>query len=107
MKLFEVEDNGGYSYEVSAIHNKDGYEKIRRDLSEKYNRAFYFPNIQIYNIDIYGDRDMTLLYSPYNNMELDEDQVDLVLLHVRRLWGFPIRLIKLEDNEEVLIGKID
>lgn len=100
MKLFSIMDeNSAMHYEVDAIHDEYGYKKIRASLSESYNRSRYVPDIQIYNVDVYGDRTLTLEHTPVNNRKLDSNSIKKVLPYVEYLWGFPIRII--EDGEEI------
>ena len=100
MKLFSIMDeNSAMHYEVDAIHDEYGYKKIRASLSESYNRSRYVPDIQIYNVDVYGDRTLTLEHTPVNNRKLDSNSIKKVLPYVEYLWGFPIRII--EEGEEI------
>ena len=100
MKLFSIMDeNSAMHYEVNAIHDEYGYKKIRASLSESYNRSRYVPDIQIYNVDVYGDRTLTLEHTPVNNRKLDSNSIKKVLPYVEYLWGFPIRII--EEGEEI------
>jgi len=100
MKLFSILDEHDASYyEVDAIHDEYGYKKIRQNLSESYNRSRYVPDIQIYDVDVYGDRTLTLEHTPVNNRHLDSGSINKVLPHVEFLWGFPIRII--EDGKEI------
>ena len=99
MRLFEVTDNEeDRHYEISSIHNKSGYKKIRKTLSETYNRETYIPDIQVYNVDVNGDRTLTLNYTSVNNKKLNMSDVDVVIDNVSLLWGFPVNLI--EDGDE-------
>ncbi|XOV78713.1 MAG: SpoVR family protein [Aestuariibacter sp.] len=98
-KLFAVEDDEDDSHlTVSAIHNEPGYQKIREKLSAQYNLSNLEPNIQIYNVDVRGDRSLTLRYIPQNGIPL-ADSKDEVLKHLYRLWGFPVKLEAQEDGE--------
>jgi len=100
MKLFSIIDEHDASYyEVNAIHDEYGYKKIRQSLSESYNRSRYVPDIQIYNVDVYGDRTLTLEHTPVNNRLLDSGSINKVLPHVEFLWGFPIRMV--ENDKEI------
>lgn len=95
MKLFEITDyEEAPNYEVSSIHNEKGYKRIRQTLSEFYNRNRYVPDIQVYNVDITGNRGLTLEYTPNDAKELDVKEVDKVLPHIKFLWGFPVKIIK-------------
>ena len=100
MKLFSIIDEHDAShYEVNAIHDEYGYKKIRQALSESYNRSRYVPDIQIYNVDVYGDRTLTLEHTPVNNRLLDSGSISKVLPHVEFLWGFPVRMV--ENEKEI------
>jgi stage V sporulation protein R len=100
MKLFEIDDKieNNY-YEVSSIHNEGGYKKVRESLSQSYNRSRYVPDIQVYDVDIFGDRTLTLEHIPINKRGLDSNEVVKVLPHVEFLWGFPVRII--ENDKEL------
>ncbi|NOU49605.1 SpoVR family protein [Pseudoalteromonas sp. JBTF-M23] len=99
-KLFTIIDNHKSPHlEVGAIHNDEGYQKVRSSLSAQYNLSNNEPNIQIYDVDVRGDRSLTLKYVPHNNIPL-ADSKDEVLKHLYRLWGFDVRLEQLDDNGE-------
>lgn len=100
LKLFSISDEEGTSYyEVDAIHNEYGYKKIRQNLSESYNRCRYVPDIQVYDVDVYGDRTLTLKHTPVNGKRLDASSINKVLPHVEYLWGFPVRMV--EKGKEI------
>ncbi len=108
MKLFEISDEeGSKHYEVTSIHNDRGYKKVRQSLSESYNRSRYVPDIQVYKVDVFGTRSLTLEYTPINNRDLDLSDIDNVLPHVKYLWGFPVRMVSREDGKLVNISSID
>jgi spore cortex formation protein SpoVR/YcgB (stage V sporulation) len=104
MKLFEIDDKMENNYyEVSSIHNESGYKKVRESLSQSYNRSRYVPDIQVYDVDIFGDRTLTLEHTPINKRGLDSGEVKKVLPHVEFLWGFPVRII--ENDKELATTK--
>lgn len=104
MKLFEIDDQQSNSYyEVSSIHNDAGYRKVRQSLSEFYNRSRYVPDIQVFDVDIYGDRTLTLQYTSESKKGLDYASAMKVAPHVEYLWGFPVRIV--EDGKEILVTK--
>jgi spore cortex formation protein SpoVR/YcgB (stage V sporulation) len=103
MKLFEVTDEEERRvYEISAIHNKQGYKNVRKSLSETYNRETYIPDIQVYKVDIEGDRALTLNYTSIDGKELNTSNADIVLDNVSLLWGFPVRLIENGKSTNVI-----
>ena len=103
MKLFEVTDKeDSRHYKISAIHNKQGYKDVRKSLSETYNRETYIPDIQVYKVDLEGDRTLTLNYTSVDGKELNIDNADVVLDNVALLWGFPVRLIENGKSTNVI-----
>jgi len=104
MRLFEIDDQMENSYyEVSSIHNENGYKKVRESLSQSYNRSRYVPDIQIFDVDVFGDRTLTLEHTPINKRVLDSNEVRKVLPYVEQLWGFPVRII--ENGKELATTK--
>lgn len=104
MKLFEVDDRQDNDYyEISSIHNEAGYKSVRKSLSENYNRSKYVPELQVYDVDVYEDRTLTLEYTSINNKDLDYKIAEKVLPHVEYLWGFPV---KITEYGEEIIGSI-
>ncbi|MFT5162641.1 MAG: stage V sporulation protein R, partial [Alteromonadaceae bacterium] len=103
-RLFSILDNDKNSHlKISAIHDKEGYAKVRENLSAQYNLSNLEPNIQVFDVDTTGDRSLTLRHIPQNGMPLAEG-FDEVLKHLHRLWGFDVRLEHL--NEHNVVSKI-
>ena len=91
-KLFAIRDDDKESeLEVSAIHNESGYREIRQKLSEQYNLSLNEPNIEVYDVDVKGDRSLTLRHTPHNRVPLANSS-EKVLKHLHRLWGFTVKL---------------
>ena len=92
LRLFSILDDAGKpQMEVAAIHDDNGYRQVRQALSHQYDLSFHEPNIQVWSVDIRGDRSLTLRHTQHNNRPLN-DEVREVLKHVGRLWGFMVRL---------------
>jgi spore cortex formation protein SpoVR/YcgB (stage V sporulation) len=104
--LFAVlDDDREETLEITAIHEEVGYRKLREALADQYNLGSREPNIQIYNVDLRGDRSLTLRHYRYNRRPL-ADSLDEMLLHVRRLWGFDVRMESVDEEGRVqLIGE--
>lgn len=100
-KLFSILDDETQSHlEVSAIHNEQGYRAIRQALSEQYNLSNLEPNIQVYNVDVKGDRSLTLRFIPNKSVPL-ADSKDEVMKHLHRLWGFQVKLEQVSDSGDI------
>ena len=78
-RFFTVLDDDHNNYlEISAIHNEEGYREIRNKLSAQYNLSNLEPNIQVWNVDLRGDRSLTLRYVPHNRVPLDMVAVKMI-----------------------------
>ena len=100
-KLFTIIDKQKSPHlEVGAIHNEEGYQKVRSALSAQYNLSNNEPNIQVYNVDVKGDRSLTLRYVPQNGIPLHTSK-DEVMKHLYRLWGFKVKLEQVNDSDSV------
>ena len=100
-KLFSIlDDEGDSELEVTSIHNDTGYRHIRQSLSNQYNLSMNEPNIQVYNVDVRGDRSLTLRHVPHNSVPLADTSAE-VLRHLHRLWGFGVRLETVDENGEI------
>ncbi len=92
MRLFALTDDEAQSeYEVSAIHDDSGYRRVREALSRQYDLGSREPNIQVWNVNLRGDRSLTLRHFQHNGRPLHESGQE-VLKHVARLWGFGVQL---------------
>ena len=100
-RLFAVlDDDRDEHLEVTAIHDEDGYRELRQALADQYNLGSREPNIQVYNVDRRGDRSLLLRHYRYNRRPL-AGTVDEILRHIRRLWGFDVRLEAVVENGRV------
>jgi spore cortex formation protein SpoVR/YcgB (stage V sporulation) len=97
-KLFSVMDDDRKNFiEVSAIHDDPGYRKIRESLASQYNLSNLEPNIQVWNVDVRGDRSMVLQYVPHDRIPLGDNYPE-VLKHLYRLWGFEVILEEVTET---------
>jgi spore cortex formation protein SpoVR/YcgB (stage V sporulation) len=106
MHLFAIRDDDREdAIEVTAIHDEAGYRQLRRLLADQYNLGNREPNIQAYSVDRRGDRSLTLRHFRHNRRPLGES-VEEMLRHIRRLWGFTVRLESVdEEGRFQLVGE--
>jgi stage V sporulation protein R len=91
-RLFSIVDNEKESeLEISAIHDENGYRRLRESLSRQYDLGSREPNIQVWNVNLRGDRSLTLRHTQHNDRPLHDTSQE-VLKHVARLWGFDVHL---------------
>ncbi|MET3448098.1 SpoVR family protein [Ralstonia sp. 1138] len=92
LKLFSVlDDDRDARLRVTAIHDDDGYRRIRELLAGQYDLSNIEPNIQVTNVDVGGDRSLTLRHLQSNRRPIGPNYEEM-LRHVVRLWGFTCRL---------------
>ena len=97
-RLFAIlDDDREDTLEVSAIHDDSGFRRVREILSEQYNLGAREPNIQVWNVDLRGDRSLTLRHQQHLRRPLGESTEE-VMKHIARLWGFTVRLESVDDN---------
>lgn len=102
MRLFSIDDNEINPYlEVDAIHDETGYRQLRENLAAQYNLGNREPNIQVYNVDVRGDRSLTLRHYMHQDRPLDASSTNEILKHVRRLWGFNVKMESVNVEDEV------
>ncbi|MCD6046165.1 MAG: SpoVR family protein [Gammaproteobacteria bacterium] len=103
LKLFAIlDDEKQPTIKVTAIHDSAGYEDLRQVLSQQYNLASIEPNIQIYEVNVKGDRSVTLRHIQTDHRPLDEESTTQVLKHFHSLWGFDVILESVSPEGTVL-----
>ena len=101
MRLFVLTDDEKESeLEVSAIHDDAGYHHVRESLASQYDLGSREPNIQVWNVNLRGDRSLTLRHFQHNGRPLHDSATE-VLKHVARLWGFGVQLESVDAKGEV------
>jgi stage V sporulation protein R len=102
LRLFSVVDDATQKeLEVAAIHDDAGYRRVRESLSRQYDLSSREPNIQVWNVNLRGDRSLTLRHTRQNDRPLD-NSAEEVVKHVARLWGFRVRLESVDGHDRVL-----
>ena len=102
MKLFHViDDEKNSEILVNAIHDESGYIKLREALSRQYNVGYQEPDIQVYSVNLQGDRSLCLQYYQHDNIPLGNTTQE-VMKHLHRLWQFPILLREVDADGRVV-----
>jgi stage V sporulation protein R len=93
LKLFSIlDDEEEKEIEVTAIHDDGGYRRVREELAGQYNLSKQEPNIQVQEVDLCGDRSITLRHLQQDRIPLYEDDTKEVLKHLHKLWQFDVHL---------------
>ena len=103
MHLFALENDSDKPYlEISAIHNDLGYKHIRETLAAQHNLGNLEPNIQVFSVDTKGNRSMMLRHYMHCERNLEKENAQAVLEHVRKLWGFDVTLESVTMDDKVM-----
>ena len=95
-KMFSVNDKSSdRHYSVTHIHNENGYKEVRRRLSHQNNISNLDPDMQIWDADLLGNRELVIRYMIHNGAPL-ADNTPKVLKHLIRLWGYNVKVIMVD-----------
>jgi spore cortex formation protein SpoVR/YcgB (stage V sporulation) len=102
LKLFSIlDDDTQNDLEITHIHNEEGYREVRFVLSEQNNLGNLEPSIEVFRVDTRGDRSLTLRHYQHDRRPLGDTTYEM-LKHVRRLWGFKVRMETVDKTGRVL-----
>jgi spore cortex formation protein SpoVR/YcgB (stage V sporulation) len=100
LKLFSVlDDDTDPAISVTAIHDDDGYRRVREELADQYNLSKQEPDIQVWEVSLRGDRSIRLKHRQQNRIPLDEGDARQVIKHLHGLWRFDVHLESLRDDK--------
>ena len=101
MRLFALKEEASDPYyEVTAIHDERGYERIRSRLADSYDVGVNQPDIQAVDADLKGDRKLRLRHTVRNGGTLIEESRDQTLRYVQRLWGHEVSLAGIDATTQ-------
>ena len=99
LKLFSIlDDDKEKEIMVTAIHDDGGYQRIREQLAEQYSLSYLEPNIQVQEVDLRGDRSLTLRHLQHDRIPLHEEDAKTVLKHLHQLWRFDVHLDSMQGD---------
>jgi stage V sporulation protein R len=82
---------------VDSIHDDRGYRRVRKLLAQQHAQEMRVPDVQVVRFDRDGDRSLTLRHQRRRGRPLTE-AAEEVVAHLRRLWGFAVRLETWEND---------
>jgi stage V sporulation protein R len=99
LRLFLLHDSAEdrSKYDVTAIHNEQGYQRLRQALAAQYRPEVHTPQIVVARSGDDADRALLLHHRVLGDRLLDADSVGSVLTHVKELWGFDVVLEEIDD----------
>ena len=102
LKLFCIlDDDNDDKIAVTAIHDDSGYLRIRQELAEQYNLSTQEPNIQVQEVDLRGNRSITLRHQQHDRIPLHENEAKQVMKQLHHLWRFDVHLETMRDDSAI------
>jgi stage V sporulation protein R len=100
LRLFSVADDESdrSRYEVRAIHNEQGYVKVRQVLASQYRPESYTPPIQVVRFSAESDRALLLQHRVERGRLLDAASAEELLRYVKELWQFDVVLEEVDAD---------
>jgi stage V sporulation protein R len=94
LRLFLLRDSeeDRRHYEVSAIHNDDGYVKLRQALAAQYRMESHTPSIVVARAGDDNERALLLQHRVEHGRLLDTESTETVLKYIKELWKFDVIL---------------
>jgi len=104
LRLFHLEDDPARTegVKVTAIHDERGYRQMRRALARQFDPGWTDPNIEVFDVDLAGDRRLVLHHTVVNGRLLEAEGTEAVLRHVAELWGYDVLLSEVDQSGAVL-----
>jgi stage V sporulation protein R len=85
---------------VDSIHDERGYKRVRTLLAQQHAQHIRVPDVQVIRYERNGDRSLTLRHHRRRGRPLP-DAAAQVVAHLRRLWGFSVRLETWDGEAQV------
>jgi len=98
-----MDDSRDDMLEVTDIHDMEGYKHIRETLSNMYRLNSLQPDIKVTNVNVWGDRRLTLTHYR-SDRHLDEEHTLETMKAIQLLWDYDVELIT-EDRIYSVDGK--
>jgi stage V sporulation protein R len=104
MRMFHLRDDPDQEegVKVEAIHDESGYRRVRLELSRQYDVGWMDPNIEVFDVDMAGDRRLVLHHHVANGRLLDASEVTPALQHLADLWGYDVLLCEIDACQVTL-----
>ena len=100
-RLFAIADHADRpTLKVDSIHDDHGYRRVRKLLAQQHAQEIRVPDVQVSRFARDGDRSLTLRHVRHRGWPLTDAATE-VLAHLRRLWGFPVRLETWDDDVRI------
>lgn len=104
LRLFEVRDiEDEPDYHITDIHNEEGYNSVKKTLSEQYELASWVPDLYVIDADVRGNRTLRIEARMRNRVKLKDESVLAVLKNTEFLWGYKVILSVVDEDGKPII----
>ncbi len=88
---------------VDAIHDEEGYRSIRRSLARSYDPGLGDADIQVVDVDLFGDRRLLLEHRTVPGQLLAKKDAEATLRQLAALWGYEVRLQEVDSASDAVL----
>ena len=89
---------------VDAIHDEEGYRSIRRSLARSYDPGLGDADIQVVDVDLFGDRRLLLEHRTVPGQLLAKKDTEATLRQLASLWGYEVRLQEVDSASDAVLA---
>lgn len=89
---------------VDAIHDDSGYRSIRRSLARSYDPGLGDADIQVVDVDLFGDRRLLLEHRTVPGQLLSKKDAEATLRQLALLWGYEVRLQEVDAASDAVLA---
>jgi stage V sporulation protein R len=89
---------------VDAIHDDEGYRSIRRSLARSYDPGLGDADIQVVDVDLFGDRRLLLEHRTMPGQLLSKKDAEATLRQLATLWGYEVRLQEVDAASDAVLA---
>ncbi len=89
---------------VDAIHDDEGYRSIRRSLARSYDPGLGDADIQVVDVDLFGDRRLLLEHRTVPGQLLSKKDAEATLRQLASLWGYEVRLQEVDAASDAVLA---
>jgi stage V sporulation protein R len=104
LRLFMLadEESDRSRYAVRAIHDDQGYARVRQTLAAQYRPETYMPPLAVTRFSADGDRALLLQHRVERGRLLEADTATEVLGYIKELWQFDVVLEEVDGSDNRL-----
>jgi spore cortex formation protein SpoVR/YcgB (stage V sporulation) len=100
-----LDESTSKAVEVTAIHDDEGYRRVRRVLARQYDASAQDPQLEIVEAKLSGNRHLVVEHRVRRGRRLADAQTQDTLEMLARLWGYRVKLREVDAETGALLGE--